>query len=380
MVEQIKLTWKAKKAENAPELFVGQVKSIEGSGEGIIIITSGTDLILKINLTVSLSVNEIKSQNLSIYGLSDLEHITVGDILLIKHRNIRSIYRIDSPNNSIFATIRCNSNCLMCSQPPLDIDDTFENYIIWDKAIDYLPEDLKFIGFTGGEPTLLGQYLINLVNKLLSNHPNLIIDILSNGRLQARNSYQPLLKQIIDPSRVVFAIPLYSDIYKIHDYIVQAKDAYFQTILGIHKMAELGFLIEIRVVLHKLSVDRLEELAKFTHKNFPFIYHITFMGLELIGYTKANKDLLIVEENESINQKLLPAIDFLNKWDYNISIYNTPLCHLPIELRPFAKQSISDWKNSFHPKCSMCVYKLECSGFFSWNLKSSEVYPILEKE
>ncbi|MGI4875288.1 MAG: hypothetical protein ACRYFX_29390 [Janthinobacterium lividum] len=33
-------------------------------------------------------------------------------------------YRANSSQNFLLATERCNSNCLMCSQPPRDRDDT----------------------------------------------------------------------------------------------------------------------------------------------------------------------------------------------------------------------------------------------------------------
>ncbi len=55
-----------------------------------------------------------------------LKHIREGDILRLDFRRgfVRSLYRVGSPNNVIFATDQCNSNCLMCSQPPKDIDDS----------------------------------------------------------------------------------------------------------------------------------------------------------------------------------------------------------------------------------------------------------------
>jgi His-Xaa-Ser system radical SAM maturase HxsC len=378
MVEEIKITWRAKKSLANIELFVGKVKEIIREN-GIKVVLQGRELINNVDFTFVVSEKEDLRPN-SISIISDLQHIELNDILLIKGKNIRSIYRVSSPNNSIFATIRCNSNCLMCSQPPLDVDDTYENFLVWDYAIDLMPKRVNFIGVTGGEPTLLGEYLVVLLNKLLEKYPSIIIDVLSNGRLQATDDFIDILSRVVDPNRVIFAIPLYSDIYKYHDYVVQAKDAFYQTITGIHKMAELGFPIEIRVVLHKLTIERLRHLAVFIHKNFPFAYHITFMGLEIIGYTKANKDLLLVDDNQKANESLKNAILYLDRWNYNTSIYNTPLCFLPNELRKYAKQSISDWKNSFHSDCDKCLLKSECSGFFSWNLKNAEVYPILAIE
>ena len=188
-----------------------------------------------------------------------------------------------------------------------------------------------------------------------------------------------ILDDVLNKKNVIFAIPLYSDVYKQHDHIVQAKDAFYQTSLGIHKISSLGFPVEIRIVLHKLSNPRLLALSKFIHMNFPFVYHITFMGLEIIGYTKANISQLVADDLTEVNYNLLNSLDFLSKWKYNVSIYNTPLCHLPKPLWIYAKQSISDWKNSFKPECKSCIKKEECSGFFTSNLKYATVHPFLNE-
>src|SRR5688572_13057323 len=37
--------------------------------------------------------------------------------------NIRNLYRRSSKQNSFLVTDRCNSYCLMCSQPPKDVND-----------------------------------------------------------------------------------------------------------------------------------------------------------------------------------------------------------------------------------------------------------------
>lgn len=375
MVEEIKMSWKAYSTKPL-HLFVGKVSSINIVGNLTTIIIEGKDLTLvqsnKFSITLT-NADQLDAADL--YFVKDLSHIQINDILVVKGNNIRSLYRNESKNNSIFATVRCNSNCLMCSQPPLDYDDTKENLIIWDYTIDLMPEVVKFIGFTGGEPTLLGNDLVYLVNKLAGKYPDIIIDILSNGRLQAKEEFKDILAKINKPNNVIFAIPLYSDIYKEHDYIVQAKDAFYQTILGIHNLASLGFQIEIRVVLHELSVRRLFHLSKFIHKNIPFVAHVALMGLENIGYTKANKNILYIQDNNFI-QRLTESISFLESWKYNVSIYNMPFCHLPNEIWKNARQSISDWKNSFKPECEKCFVKDKCAGFFSWNLDSAAVYPL----
>ena len=73
---------------------------------------------------------------------------------------------------------------------------------------------------------------------------------------------------------------------------------------------------------------------------------------------------MVIEPKEAI-QPLEEAIHYLIQRDMNASIYNIPLCLLPEKLWKFAKQSISDWKNAFDPKCQFCLKKENCSGLFN---------------
>ncbi len=68
----------------------------------------------------------------------------------------------------------------------------------------------------------------------------------------------------------------------------------------------------------------------------------------------------------------------------NVSIYNLPLCVLSEDIWPFARQSISDWKNVIdEPACLSCAARTDCSGFFlsadqTW--RSRAIHPISMKE
>ena len=48
----------------------------------------------------------------------------------------------------------------------------------------------------------------------------------------------------------------------------------------------------------------------------------------------------------------------------NVSIYNHQPCVLDKRLWPFARKSISDWKNEYMPECMGCREKDNCGGFF----------------
>ena len=77
--------------------------------------------------------------------------------------------------------------------------------------------------------------------------------------------------------------------------MVQAQGAFDQTIRGLYNAAEHGLGIEIRIVLHKQTLPRLPQLAEFIYRNLPFVDHIALMGLENMGYVKANWNLLWID-------------------------------------------------------------------------------------
>ena len=65
---------------------------------------------------------------------------------------------------------------------------------------------------------------------------------------------------------------------------MQATGAFDQTLAGFHQLALNGVRTEVRVVLHKLTVERLMKLAEYIYRNLPFVEHIALMGLEQTGY------------------------------------------------------------------------------------------------
>jgi His-Xaa-Ser system radical SAM maturase HxsC len=186
--------------------------------------------------------------------------------------------------------------------------------------------------------------------------------MLSNGRLFAWPAFTRDFFEANHP-RLVLGIPLYSDSSTSHDYIVQAKDAFDQTVLGLHQLARHNVPVEIRVVLHRLTIPRLARLAEYVYRNFPFVVHVALMGLEPTGYTPRNKEILWIDPVE-YQEELEEAVEFLATRGMNVSIYNTQLCLLRPSLWKFARKSISDWKNVYLPECQACNVLEECGGLF----------------
>jgi His-Xaa-Ser system radical SAM maturase HxsC len=302
----------------------------------------------------------------SVYEVATTDHLFEGDIVSINSDGvINTLFRPYSPHNFLLLTERCNSNCLMCSQPPKDRNDTNYLYQVYDKLIPLIPKDCYQLGITGGEPTLLGERFFQLLSMIKVHLPNTFVHCLTNGRSFAWCNIADKLADL-DYRNLMLAIPLYSDYYKFHDYIVQARDAFHQTIRGIYHLAERNQRIEIRVVLHKETIPRLAKLARYIYRNLPFVEHVTFMGLEHQGYTPHNIDILWIDPADYIKE-LQEAVLFLNGVGMNVSIYNSQLCVLPECLWPFMRQSISDWKNIYLKECEKCIKLQQCGGFFASN-------------
>lgn len=324
---------------------------------------TGTHILLSTKLNISPSIPSIEN-------IPSLNHLEIGDIILLTpFGDVTTIFRKESHHNSLFITDRCNSNCLMCSQPPRNYDDLDYFFDVNSELITLLPSTLENLGITGGEPTLLGRRLVTLLALIKEYIPATNIHILTNGRIFAWKHVTESISQIHN-NRLIWGVPLYSDYYQQHDYIVQAKDAFNQTVLGLHNMARFGFRVEIRIVLHKQSYKRLYSLAKFIFRNFPFTEHVAFMGLEYVGYTIKNADLLWIEPKE-YSEELEKAILFLDSVGITSSIYNLPLCLVKPTLWKFAQKSISDWKRNYLPECANCDLIEECGGIFETSKKHS---------
>jgi His-Xaa-Ser system radical SAM maturase HxsC len=299
-----------------------------------------------------------------VFSIPDVNHLSEGDIVVIHSDGIvNTVYRVNSAHNFLLFTERCNSNCLMCSQPPKDKDDSDYLYDLHSQTIPLIPKDCFELGITGGEPTLLGDRFFRLLAQIQQELPDTEVHCLTNGRSFA---WPNIANRLGDMgfSRLMLGIPIYSDYPDQHDYIVQAKDAFNQTVKGLYNLAKRNVRIELRIVLHQQTIPRLLKLAKFIYKNLPFAAHITFMGLEHQGYTPFNMQKLWIDPLD-YNNELSEAVTYLADMGMHVSIYNSQLCVMHQELWQYTRKSISDWKNVYHEECNKCAVKDDCGGFFA---------------
>ncbi len=270
-------------------------------------------------------------------------------------------------DNTLFTTEQCDNHCIMCCQPPQKVDDIDTLFAENLNRIKSAPKDLPTIGITGGEPTLLGERLVELIQTIRCELPHTGIHLLSNGRNFKDATYAQKVMEAGD-GKLILGIPLHSDYEKDHDRIAGAKGSYIETMLGLYNLAMSGACIELRIVMNRLNYMRFLPMAEFIHKNLPFLAWTAFMGMERTGYADKQSERIWIEPQEYVNQ-LVEAVQFLDDWHHEVATYNIPLCLLPEKVHGFAKQSISDWKKHYPSFCGNCSLKEKCCGLFSTSCK-----------
>lgn len=312
-----------------------------------------------------------------VHGISSLDHLDDGDVVALSPNGyVRTLYRLRSPHNSLFTTDRCNSFCLMCSQPPKPVDDR-HRIAEHLRLVELIDPSTPELGITGGEPTLLKDDLLILVERCRELLPRTALHVLSNGRLFYYGSFARRLAGIGHPDLMI-GVPLYSDVDSEHDYVVQSAGAFDQTLIGLQNLGRYGVPVEIRIVIHRLTWARLPRLAEFIYRNLPFASHVALMGLEVMGFAVPNLADLWIDPVE-YGRELVASVNFLAQHGMRVSIYNHQLCVVPREAWGYCRRSISDWKNDYLPVCDACAVRNHCGGFFSSSLRrgySSHIRPV----
>ena len=305
----------------------------------------------------------LQGTHLHLHSPKDPDVVQPGDVVAMTPDStlVRVLYRRGSDSNLLFMTDRCNSLCLMCSQPPKDIDDRWhieENL----RLIDLMDAGEENLGISGGEPTLYRDGLLEILAKCKAVLPRKSIHVLSNGRLFKDPTWIEALAGLGHP-QLSWGIPLYADNATDHDHVVQSQGAFSETLQGLYNLARANQVIEIRVVLSRLTTPRLPELAHYVFRNLPFVRHVALMGIESTGLARKHHEALWIDPLD-YQEALTQATYFLFNRGMPVSIYNLPLCLIPAHLSRFARQSISDWKNLFIDACQQCAAIEQCSGFF----------------
>lgn len=293
---------------------------------------------------------------------------TDGDVITVSERGrIHRNFRVLSKNNAFLVTEACNNYCVMCPQPPKSVKENSPGLqsekitrVLNLLSSEEYPDTLCL---TGGEPTMLGDELIEIVGNIAGKMPYTLIHLLTNGRYFY---YQDYVKQLSCAAKgnLLVGVPLFAHVAEIHDYVVQQKGAFEQTVAGLLHCYKYGIPVELRVVLHKQTIPYLVQLAEFITRNLFFVKHVALMGMENMGLAKLNRDELYIDP-VNYKDELSQAVEVLSLYGIDTRIFNLPLCVVNHDVHDKCAQSISDFKNIYYPTCNECTKKEKCCGFFS---------------
>jgi hypothetical protein len=101
------------------------------------------------------------------------------------------------------------------------------------------------------------------------------------------------------------------------------------------------------------------------------------MGMEMTGLVHKNLPDLWIDPVD-YNEQLEEATLVLAMRGISVSIYNHQLCTIPQSIWPYARKSISDWKNVYLDACGECGVREFCGGFFQSATKrhSAHIRPL----
>ncbi len=296
------------------------------------------------------------------------DELRSGDIIYISGTGfIYKMYDSCDVDATIYITGQCNSNCVMCvcSDYERQYNTGYTDDLLM-KYIKLLPSNLSHIVVTGGEPTLKIDQFFMTMSLLADKFPAASVLLLSNGKAFASKT---MVKRLVEhcPPFLEIAVPLHGHNAKLHDSISRAESSFKYTLMGIHNLSAKGIPLELRIVVSRLNVDYLTDIAKFIKTALPKVRIVNFIGLETLGNCAKNFNLVYMDYTETFKY-IKPALRILFDAGINTSLYNYPLCTVERGFWFLCRQSITPYKVRYTPACDECDVKSFCSGYFSSTL------------
>lgn len=241
------------------------------------------------------------------YSISDAEWLRwkeLQDADAISFENTGICYRFyqaDAGDAAIVTGLACNTNCVMC--PVSESSRRHAQLTPVDELkmqLRYFGTDIPHITITGGEPTLLKQGLLEVVQYAKEQCPSAEILILTNGRTFSVAPYAQAFNRILIAQDQI-AIPIHGSNAERHDAITQAQGSFAQTIQGLRTLAQGTMRIEIRIVVSKLNYRDISNIVELL-LTLPRITVVNFIALEMCGNAIKNRAQVWIDYPEQLRR------------------------------------------------------------------------------
>lgn len=276
---------------------------------------------------------------------------------------------------------KCNNRCLMCSNPP-DYSQS-GGYRVEDllQRIGKINPKEGEVYLTGGEPTLHPDFL-KLLSILRKKCPEAKIVLDTNGRMFC---YLDFLKKTLDNGKMEFQVSLCGHNKVLFEKITRAKGSFEQTVEGIKNILALksnNNEVEVRVVIHRLTLPHLDKIYSFVRKSFPQIERLIFIFMEYEGIAGINRKMIGVTYREA-RPYLEKLFSKTKKSPFEIRFYHFPLCVLSSKFWPYIWRTLPKEEVTFLSKCKQCCHREHCLGIHRDYLKymgEEEFHPLRKIE
>lgn len=211
-----------------------------------------------------------------------LENIGEYSILEFQDYAAYVYYDACAVDNALFITNRCNSNCVMCPvSSTTRKNSTVEPVENLLKIASQIPTDAEHLTITGGEPFLLKKDIFRLFSYLKEHLNRTEYLLLTNGRVLADPEYFECFRETF-PENGIVGIPIHGYDAVTHDGITRAKGSFQQTMTGLKRLMGTKIRVELRIVVSRLNLDFIQRMAEMIAKEFPGVYTVKFIGLEML--------------------------------------------------------------------------------------------------
>ena len=169
-------------------------------------------------------------------GVDGIDSLNNGDIVCINpDGSVTILFKKGRNDNALLITERCNCSCIMCPQPPASDETDKTDFNL--KVIFLMNRATLFLGLTGGEPTLLGDKFIEILQACKVRLPRAEINLLTNGIALTSMDFAEKVYAVKHPNLTI-DIPLYADTDTEHNKIVKAN-SFYKIIKSLYNLAIL---------------------------------------------------------------------------------------------------------------------------------------------
>jgi len=270
--------------------------------------------------------------------------------------------------------IACNNSCVFCYTANYTFEPTTRQ--VYYEIMKARESGLKWINFTGGEPTLRPDFfeILDYAKRLDFE----VIYLKTHGR---RFSDMNFARRIV--GKVTFAhISVHGPNAEIHDRVTRTPGSFDEVMRGIENLVALGVPVVGMTVINRINYKTLADTVRVLHEmgvcshSFAYPYPSGY-ALDLFEIS--------FPLHEECKQYVWEAMDLLDQLDKHSQFDNIPLCHLTGHEK-FANhmwfKALPNDGHEWGPECGKCIYRPICNGIPGYYIRQrgwDEFMPVTEQ-